>query len=155
MPPVELALLHAKESFREFVPGNELVLLIDQHDRHGRVLKDRTIAPLGRLQLPLRFLTLQSVSDRADQDIRIDLPLDQIVLDPLLHGLRRCVFVVQSAQNDDGRLGRACLEAGHRVHPLAVGKAEIEKNNVEGAVLEHLQGPVEPICTRHVERRSR
>ena len=64
-------------------------------------------------------LALDGVTQRPSQQVALQRPLDQVILDALLHRLDGERLIVEAAEHDDGQLGHVGMHLAERLQAPA------------------------------------
>ena len=96
-------------------------------------------------------LALDGVADRAQQPVRVDPALDEVVLRALLQGFDGQRLVVEAGQDDQRNVRRRGVGAPHGLEALGVGQSEVKQDDVDRALGEVLSR--RRSCTRRASAR--
>ncbi len=142
----------------------ELVLVVPEH-----LLPARRVVDLVALQVPvpepvvgavdrqrvallrdpqglLVVLALDGIADRAVEQRRVDLALDQVVLRSLAHRPQRQPGVVVPGHDHDRHLTAALVEPLEGLDAARIGQRQVEQHDVEGPGREQLEPFLEPVA---------
>lgn len=129
--------------------GHQEAVVQQQRDRQqgplqaGVLLGDQLTGAHGRRR-PLGVLALEGVPDRAAQHLGVDPPLDQVVLGALRHRGQPGLGLVETRQDDDGRVRGRLDELADGVEAVDIGEMQIQQDADRGAAAEQ-----EPPGLRH------
>jgi hypothetical protein len=105
-------------------------------------------------QILTRSPAIDRIEHGANQHVRFEGALDQVVFGAVLDGIRDYRRIVQSRQRDDRDLRYLPVHLRDGLAPLPVGQRKVKQDEVEAARAQPLEAAVETIGSLDFEARS-
>ena len=146
----EEPLLHAIMQLGGDVPAHALMRCdqpLSRASQHSRLGESD---PLPDQRLGHR-LAHDGIAHGARQQLAIHLPLDQIVLRPLLQCLIPQRFILETREHHNGHAGRLRPRQDKGINAVTVRQPQIQQNHVAGLFPEEFQRLAKPPDVGHLE----